>query len=324
MLDSLSSSIREGATNRDFFDAEITDDDVTTAVEALQSAPFRSRFIRTGCNVADPHWTAPTGQTIKEFARDQLAVFDSDLEAVTLKDFHSGVFQRFGVDTALTVGRHRLAEPIAPTARDLLHVYGADKDRTKDWRRFYRFAWTEEGPNAIIHSSDSQIVNDGHLACNSYAYSGQSSFALAGAGMFFIPEFGDAKVKVRPYVQWNTRASFTGTERAPATASTFLGIFVESWKRSGGGYVADRDDSINVWFQNTEGYQTNVNAGGTATVGDNLTTEFFAVTSRKYAIYVYAYVETSAAPQRGKNEQRFVTLDVDAKVPFVVVEEELA
>jgi hypothetical protein len=324
MLDPLSSSIREGATNRDFYESDVDESDVTIAVEALQSAPFRSRFIRTGCNVPDPTWNAANGQPIKDYVRHRLDVFNAELDTSTIRDLNSGLFQRYELETSLTVGRHRLQPPLVPTPRDLLHVYGADKDRTQDWRRFYRFAWTEEGPNAIIHSSDAQIINEGRLACNSYAYSGQSSFALAGTGMFFIPEFGDANVTVRPYVQWLTRASFTGTERAPATASAFLGIFVESWKRSGGGYVVDRDVPIHVWSQNTEGYQTNVNAAGTATVADNLATQFFAVSSRKYAIYVYAYIETSAAPQRGKNEQRFVTLDVDATVPFVVVEETLA
>ncbi len=37
----------------------------------------------------------------------------------------------------------------------------------------------------------------------------------------------------------------------------------------------------------------------------------------------YVYLETSASPQQQKNEQRFVTLDIDATVPFVVVEEKL-
>lgn len=68
---------------------------------------------------------------------------------------------------------------------------------------------------------------------------------------------------------------------------------------------------------------TNVSAGGTATVGDGLATEIITVTDRKYAIYVYAYIETTAGPQQNKNEQRFVTIDIDAIVPYVVVQETL-
>lgn len=107
--------------------------------------------------------------------------------------------------------------------------------RVNAWRRYYRYAWKDKGPNGILYSSDTQIIQEGKLACNSYAYSGQNSFALVGAGMFFIPEYGNAKISIRPYVQWQTTASFTGTESAPASAAAFLGIWVESWKRSGGG-----------------------------------------------------------------------------------------
>ncbi len=52
--------------------------------------------------------------------------------------------------------------------------------------------------------------------------------------------------------------------------------------------------------------------------------EILAVTQRKYAIFVYAYLETSAGPQQQKNELRFVTIDIDATVPYVVVEDKLA
>jgi hypothetical protein len=58
-------------------------------------------------------------------------------------------------------------------------------------------------------------------------------------------------------------------------------------------------------------------------VSDNLTREFTALVGRKYAIFVYAYLEASAGPQQKKNELRFVTIDIDATVPFVVVEEKL-
>jgi hypothetical protein len=141
--------------------------------------------------------------------------------------------------------------------------------------------------------------------------------------MLFRPLFGDADVNVRPYVQWLTSASFTGTEHAPATANAYLGIYVESWKESGGDYHVDRDDWIPVWSQSTQNFMTNTTAGGAATVGDGLTTKFLAVTQRKYFIFVYAYIETSAGPQQQKNELRFVTIDIDATVPFVVVEEKL-
>jgi len=303
---------------------EIGERDVTTAVESLNSASFKARFIRTDCNATDPEWKTPSGQAINEHVRDQMDGFRKDVDAVRLHHFHGGVFHRFDSGMLLTVAHHHLFEPVVPTARDLFHVYGPDRDNIKDWKRYYRYAWKDKGPNAIIHSSDTQIIQEGKLACNSYSYSGQSSYALVGAGMLFIPQFGDAKVSIRPYVQWLTSASFTGNDRAPASAAAYLGIYVESWARSGGLHNVDHDHWIPVWSQNTQSYLTNATAGGSATVGDGLTADILAVTQRKYAIFVYTYLETSAGPQQQRNELRFVTIDIDATVPYVVVEEKLA
>lgn len=303
---------------------EIGEHDVATAVEGLNSASFKARFIRTDRNAADPEWKAPGGQAIGEHVRDLMSRFKNDVNAVPLTHFHGGVFQRFDSATMLTVAHHRLFEAAAPTARDLFHVYGPDRDNVKDWQRYYRYAWKDKGPHAILHSTDAQIIQEGKLVCNSYSYSGQSSYALMGAGLLFLPQFGDAKVSIRPYVQWLTSASFTGNDSAPASATASLGIYVESWAQSGGLHNVDHDHWIPVWSQNTQSYMTNATAGGAATVGDGLAAEILAVAQRKYAIFVYAYLETSAGPQQQRNEVRFVTLDIDATVPYVVVEEKLA
>lgn len=303
---------------------EIGERDVTTAVESLNSAQFRKRFIRTDRNAADLDWKTPAGQAIGEHVRDSLYGFKKEVNAAPLHNLHGAVFQRFGADTMLTVGHNHHFEPVVPTARDLFHIYGADRDNVKDWERYYRYAWKDKGPNAIIYSSDTDIIRQGKLACNSYAYTGQSSYAIVGVGMLFIPQFGDARISIRPYVQWFTSASFTGNDPAPASATASLGIYVESWKQTGGGHNVDLDHWIPVWSQNTQSYLVNTTAGGAATIGDGLAAEIFAVTSRKYAIFVYAYLETTAGPQQQRNEVRFVTLDIDATVPYVVVEEKLA
>ncbi|MFN2437597.1 MAG: hypothetical protein ABR503_00250 [Chitinophagaceae bacterium] len=301
---------------------EIDERDIKAAVESLNSASFKRRFMRTDCNIADPEWKAPSGQPINEHVRYQMDGFRKDVEKVGFHHFHGGVFQRFSDMTTLTIAHQQLFRPV-PTARDLLHVYGADRDNIKDWKRYYRYAWKDEGPNAIIFSSDAQIIREGKLACNSYAYSGQNSHALVGAGILFRPQFGDAKVSIRPYVQWLTNASFTGTESAPASAIANLGIYVVSWPQGGGEQFVDRDFWIPVWSQNTQNYIRNLTAGGVANVAEGLTIEILAVTQRKYAIFVYVFLETSAGPQQQKNELRFVTLDIDATVPFIVLEEKL-
>jgi hypothetical protein len=148
---------------------EIDERDITATVESLNSASFKGRFIRTDCNVADPEWKAPSGQPVNEHVRDQMDRFRKDLETVRLNHFHSGVFQRFEATTMLTIAHHLPFKPVVPTARDLFHVYGPDRDNIKDWKRFYRFAWKDKGPNAIIYSNDTQIIQEGKLTCNSYA-----------------------------------------------------------------------------------------------------------------------------------------------------------
>lgn len=121
-----------------------------------------------------------------------------------------------------------------------------------------------------------------------------------------------------------TAVEFLNSASLTISSAAYLGIYVESWMRSGGAHYVDRDHWIPVWSQNTQSYMRNVPAGGAANVGDGLTTDIFAVTQRKYAIFVYAYLETSAGPQQQRNEVRFVTIDIDATVPYVVVEETLA
>ena len=59
-------------------------------------------------------------------------------------------------------------------------------------------------------------------------------------------------------------------------------------------------------------------------MGDGLSAEILAVNHRKYYIFVYVWLETSADPQPQNNEQRFVTIDIDATIPFVVIEEKIA
>lgn len=297
--------------------------DLKYVLKSMEKASFRDRFIRTDLNAPDPDWTVHNGKTIGEHVQKQVKRFKRVVDNVKLNQFHGSVFQKYDDNTLITLGHNRIFDSVVPSPRDLLHVYGPDRDNIKDWKSYYRYAWKQKGPNGIIFSTDDQIIREGKLACNSYAYSGQGSYAIVGAGMFFRPLNGDAKISVRPYVQWSTSASFTGTESTSAQATANLGIYIESWQLNGGGYFVDKDLWIPVWSQNTQNYLTNTMAGGAATVSDGLSAEILTNTQRKYAIYVYVYLETSAAAQQGKNELRFVTLDIDALVPYVAVEETL-
>jgi hypothetical protein len=303
-------------------EVEFTEKDVKAAKKSLDTASFKERIINTGCNVADPVWKA-NGIPISEQVKKQLKSFSKEVEKVGYDRFRTGVFQKYDSNTLLTIGFHDKHILVPPKPRDLLHVYGADRDNLKDASKYYRYAWTEKGPNAQIFYNDQEMIRTGKLGCNSYAYSGQSSYAIAGVGMFFRPLFGDAKVNIKPFVQWMTSVSFTGTENAPASANASLGIYVESRNLDGSGYFAEPDFPFPLWSQNTQGFMTQVPAGGTASVTDGFAKEILCVTQRKYYIFVYVYVETTAGPQQGKNELRYVTLDIDAVVPFVALQETL-
>lgn len=302
---------------------EMDERDVSAASESLNSPAFKRRFVNTINNSPDPVWNTKSGKPVTEHVGYLAETFRKDLANVPLQHFHNGVFQKYDDSVLLTAYHHQLHKPVVPAARDLFHVYGPDVNNTREWLRYYRYAWKDKGPNGIIHSTDAQIIREGKLMCNSYAYSGQSSYALAGTGILFSPLFGDARISIRPYVQWLTSASFTGNDSVSANAVANLGIYVESWNQSGGGHYVDRDHWIPVWQQNTQSYVVNTNAAGSATVSDGLNVEVLAVTQRKYAIFIYAYLETSASMQQQKNETRFVSLDMDAGIPFVVIEETL-
>jgi hypothetical protein len=300
---------------------EFDEREVARAIESLQSATFQSRFVRTDCQSPDPDWTTEDGQRIDDHVRQQMDSLKRDVDALSVRDFRGYAFQRFIGGTQLVVDGHHLGDVVAPSAADLLHVYGPDRDNTGDWRKYYRYAWRDKGPNGIVYASDEDTIRQGRLACNSYAYSGQSSFALQGAGLFFQPQFVNETVSIRPYMQWATSASFTGVAGIEASARAMLGIYVESWTGvAGEGYYRDWDHWITVFAQNTQSYTTGVNVGGAASVGDGLTLEMLAVGQRRYHIFVYTYLDTTAGPPQG-NDHRFVTIDVEATIPYVVVEE---
>ena len=301
---------------------EIDERDVAAAVESLKSGTFRERFLPTDRNAKNPKWTAGDGQPIDEFVRGQMTAFKEEVTAVSPQQFRGGAFEKLESNVWVTVGHSHLNDPVVIVPQERLHLYGPDRNNTKDWKLYYRFAWTDEGPNAIIFPSNDEIIQQGKLGCNSYAYSGQSSHALVGAGMYFRPNYGDTRLSIRPLVQWMTTASLTGSDPAAAAATASLGIYVESWDQNGGGYFVDRDHWITVWSHNSSGYLSNATDSGTASPSDGLAVDLLAVAHRKYSIFVYAWLETTVGPQQNRNELRFATIDIDATVPYVVVEEQ--
>jgi hypothetical protein len=302
--------------------------DIEHVIDAIGSGLRQRRAAPLAHGVPDPRWSIDDGRPIDTVVRGHVEAFHDSMAGLPLRDFHGVVLQRV-TDGVLVTGAEHLAVRKPPEPRDLLHVYGPDRDGTRE-RRYYRFAWTDAtAGGGIIFAKAPQIIGQGLLQANCYAYSGQAAFAVTGAGMLFAPEHGPARVAVRPYVPWRTTASFTHStwddppEETQASVSCLLGILVESWRPGDDEVQLERDHWITAFAQSTTQLLRGVPAGGTATVGDGLATDFVAVPGRRYAIYVYAWLEASASPPSGKNRQRFCTIDVDASVPFVVAEETL-
>jgi|GEM_PF-1713885 len=300
---------------------EITESDIKSAVKSLKSASFKSRFIRPGRDSGIPVMEGSNRESVKALARKKMEDFREDVKSAPMRNFHNGVYQKFETNTLASIAHNHWADIVTPKARKSLWIYNPDRDNTRDWKRYYRYAWKSRSLGGTIFSKDADIIQRGMLSCSAHSYSGQNAYAMAGTGIFYRPQRGDAKVNIRPYVQWLTNSSFTGDTGIPASAAAYIGIYVNSWGPDGGLHHVDRDYWIRVWSHNTRGHITGFGAEGTAAVADGLATEFLAVKQRKYSIFAYVYVETSAEPRQQKNHSRFVVLDIDATVPFMVLEE---
>ncbi|MCR8670530.1 hypothetical protein [Agrococcus sp. HG114] len=302
--------------------------DIEHVIEAIGERLRHRRGAPAAHATPDPRWTLDDGRPIASAVRQRVDEFRETMRGLPLHDFGGSVLQRAVRTSVLTGAKHfELHRP--PEPRDMRHVYGPDRDSLRE-RRYYRFAWTDATTGGgTVFAGHPQIVGQGLLQASAWAYSGQASFAVTGAGTLFVPEHGAARVAVRPYVPWSTTASFTHStwdedpEATPASVACLLGILVESWHPGDALVQQEQDAYITAFAQSTDRFLKGVPAAGTATIGSGLATSFVAVPGRRYAIYVYAWLEASVAPQVHRNQQRFCTIDVDASVPFVVAEETL-
>lgn len=240
-------------------------------------------------------------------------------EGSDLRDarFHS-VFD--GLDMTID-GMFELAS--APEARDLMHVYGPDRDNTGE-RRYYRYAWLDHGGyGSAFTTSSPAIIRSGRLAGACGVYEGQWGYSLGGAGMLFIADHGAARVSVRPYLPWVALTSFNHyTVNASVRCS--LGILVQSWRPGDAQTVQEVDHFVRVVGRSSsEGYLLDSETSGIGIPSSGLQTQFVAVPGRRYGIYVYAWLETSGGAAGGSGPIGYSRIEVDASIPFVVAEETL-
>lgn len=304
---------------------DISSEDVDLALAPLRSDEFRRRLMRdTPAAVSDARpWQTPAGESIDTYIRSKADAFRKEMDARTGNLLRGGTFDVRTSDAMISIFRAGFGEQVALAPRDLLHVYGPDRDNTGDWSRYYRYSWTDKGISGYPPEAN---VQTGRLDVEPYTYDGAAG-SLAGVGMLFVPQLTDCLLNIRPYVKWESLVSLTHTQWPPdtsdkpfASAIGHLGIFVQSWARTGGSPYVDRDHWIDVWSYGGKNiYISQQWAADDATVSDGLGTEFLAGSHRKYAIYVYEWVEANA--ERLSERSSFATARMTSDVPYVVVEE---
>lgn len=304
----------------------IDEADVEAAIASLGGGSFRGRIERSSpCPKGEgAEWATADGIPAHELTRRSMDELTAEMQLLDGELALRGLITKVEADQYLGGFRSGISDYVAPEPRDLFHVYGPDRDDTQDWRRYYRYSWTDKNPS--YSGTATADHRTGGLFNYQYSYNGYAS-ALAGVGLLMVPQLTDCMLSIRPYVTWQSIVSLTynswppdSDEESWASAVGHVGIFVESWARTGGAYFNDRDHWIDVWSYGGHNiYVKQQWAGDDATVSDGLSVELFAHGHRKYAIYVYSWVEVQA---EGLGERRsFATADMTSNVPYVVVEE---
>lgn len=299
-------------------DAEI--DDLLAALDRTR-LPRRFRIRNASGPPVDAqlHGRLPVPVHVAE----QLDLFRASVNPALRLDLHDIRLHRVTDSLDLTIGGLLRPQP-RPEPRDLLHVYGPDRDQSGE-QRFYRFAWLDHSRYGRSFSTGSSaIVRSGRLGGACGVYWGQWAFSVGGAGMLFTAAHGPSRVFVRPHIPWLALTSFNH-HAVDASVRCALGILIESWKPgTAGSFFEERNHAVDVVLRSsTEGYLIDSETSGTAGVGTGVTTDFVAVPGRRYAIYVYAWLEADGGRIAGDGPIGYSRIELDASVPFVVAEEVL-
>ena len=306
----------------DHGEERIDDHEIEMLLASKDKAAFRRRAIIRA------HAGPPVVEALRDsrplplFVAERLDRFRESVNPVlhTKHELHDAMFHTVVDELDLTIGGY-LKPASRPEARDLLHVYGPDRDGTGE-RRFYRFAWLDHSDFVpAFTTSAATIVRSGRLAGTCGVYGGQWAFSVGGAGMLFIAEHGAARVSVRPYMPWLALTSFNH-HVVNASVLCDIGIAIDSWLPGGTDFREERDHRVRALTRTSaEGYLLDSETSGTGIPSTGLQTSFDAVPGRRYGIYVYAWLETNGGAPSGGGPLGYSRIEIDASVPFVVAEE---
>lgn len=214
---------------------------------------------------------------------------------------------------------------IVPPARDLLHVYGPDVDKTGgQW--FYTMAWTnfDDIPGAGVGANVD--LQKGTFYGSAYT-TGPQHNTYAGLGMRLTPALKWCTLSVRPYVEWSgfdilkTRVFDDSVDETRwASALGQVGIIVQSWDASGNGYYRDARFFLNMFLRSEPNPSEWLDFDGVIGSIAGLSVDVLASSDRHYAIWVCSRAWVAADP--GFAKATMASSSMNCHVPFVVVEEQ--
>lgn len=213
---------------------------------------------------------------------------------------------------------------VLPTSRELLHVYGADRDGT-GLPQFYQLEWALVEPPGGTGTGARGDHRSGGISAEHYTTSGQLS-SYAGVGMWLTPRIQLGSLSVRPYVPWSgydilQHRVFDPSlhEQRWATGLAQMGIIVQSWDLAGRDPRLELSHWIQLWNRTELNPVGMRSYEGTENPSSGLTASVPAVSSRQYAIWVVCRALVAADP--GFAVATRASASVTADVRFVVVEE---
>jgi hypothetical protein len=210
-------------------------------------------------------------------------------------------------------------------ARELLHVYGADRTGSGG-EDFYALEWGHIDPFAGTGSFSRADRRTGELIASHYTTSGWLH-AYAGIGVRITPKTGIGMLSVRPYVNWSGNDLLQHRvfdpqlgEQRWAVGAGWIGIIVQSQLLSGGSFQTDWVDWQPAWSRSELNPQSASDHDGTMSSSTGLVAEDLTVTSaRRYTVWVVCQVGVFADP--GFAVATRASASIHCNVPFIVIQE---
>lgn len=221
-------------------------------------------------------------------------------------------------------GRTTTLPDIHFPARDLLHVYGADRTGNAG-ADFYAFEWTSIDPFAGTGSFARANRRDGTMGAGHYTTSGWLH-AYAAIGVQLIPKIGAGFLSVRPYLNWagndllqHRVFDASLNEQRWGVAEGSFHIVVQSTPVGGGAAVTNSSPSVFAWRRAELNPQGASDHSGTISSADGLALDVPCTSDRKYVVWVVCKAAVFADPGFAVSTRSSISMTCD--MPFLVVEE---